>query len=72
MTPPPYQSSNTTVIRQHADWIVQTGVDFILIDWSNNLNSWTKPGGYGYPRTLVKAFKAGQALPKVHLDPDQP
>ncbi len=31
-----YESSDPTVIRQHAEWISGAGVDFLLIDWSNN------------------------------------
>lgn len=36
-----YRSSNPAVIRQHAAWLGGAGVDFLLIDWSNNLgNNW--------------------------------
>jgi len=33
-----YRSSDRAVIRRHADWLADAGVDFILIDWSNDLN----------------------------------
>ena len=33
-----YLSNNEIVIRQHAAWIADAGVDFIWIDWSNNVN----------------------------------
>lgn len=32
-----YKSDNRTVIRQHAAWLGEAGVDFVWIDWSNNL-----------------------------------
>jgi hypothetical protein len=35
-----YDSFNRDVIRQHALWLVSAGVDFILVDWTNNL--WNK------------------------------
>jgi len=34
----PYHSDDPVVIRQHAAWIVDAGVDFVWIDWSNNIN----------------------------------
>ncbi len=34
-----YESSNPKVIRQHAAWIAGAGVDFVLIDWSNNFGA---------------------------------
>ncbi len=33
-----YLSDNREVIRQHAEWLAGAGVDFIWIDWSNNLD----------------------------------
>ena len=38
-----YSSLDTKVIRQHAHWIHDAGIGFILIDWSNNLlgGNWT-------------------------------
>jgi hypothetical protein len=32
-----YNSADPAVIDQHAEWINAMGVDFILIDWSNNI-----------------------------------
>jgi hypothetical protein len=32
-----YRSDDPQVIRQHAEWIAWAGVDFIWIDWSNNV-----------------------------------
>lgn len=32
-----YDSGNERVIRQHAQWLKEAGVDFVWIDWSNNL-----------------------------------
>lgn len=33
-----YASNDLNVIRQHAAWLTDAGVDFIWIDWSNNVN----------------------------------
>ena len=33
-----YVSTNRAVIRQHAEWLSDAGVDFVLVDWSNNIN----------------------------------
>jgi len=38
----PYRSDDRSVIRQHATWLADAGVDFIWIDWSNNLGIVTK------------------------------
>eukprot|EP00041_Stephanoeca_diplocostata_P025063 m.648553 g.648553 ORF g.648553 m.648553 type:complete len:623 (-) comp22662_c0_seq3:166-2034(-) len=32
-----YSSFNALVVRQHAIWLTEAGVDCILVDWSNNL-----------------------------------
>ena len=33
-----YRSDNVEVIGQHAQWIADAGVDFIFVDWSNNVD----------------------------------
>lgn len=33
-----YRSDDTSVIRRHAQWLSDAGVDFIWIDWSNDLH----------------------------------
>jgi len=33
-----YRSDDTKVIRQHADWLTKADVDFIFVDWSNNVD----------------------------------
>ncbi len=33
----PYVSDDRDVIRQHAIWLADAGVDFIVVDWSNNV-----------------------------------
>ena len=32
-----YSSFHLGVVRQHAFWMVEAGVNCILVDWSNNL-----------------------------------
>jgi len=32
-----YRSDNRDIIRQHARWLADVGVDFLFVDWSNNL-----------------------------------
>jgi protein tyrosine phosphatase (PTP) superfamily phosphohydrolase (DUF442 family) len=34
-----YDSSDKAVIRRHAEWLSEAGVDFIWNDWSNNITS---------------------------------
>jgi len=34
-----YLSTDESVIRQHAAWLSDADVDFIYIDWSNDLNT---------------------------------
>lgn len=36
-----YASDDRRVIRQHATWLAEAGVDFLWVDWSNNI-------GYSY------------------------
>ncbi|MEI7731185.1 MAG: hypothetical protein WCO56_16545 [Verrucomicrobiota bacterium] len=33
-----YRSDDRAVIRRHAEWMVDAGVDFIFVDWSNNVD----------------------------------
>jgi len=33
-----YRSDNPAIIRRHAEWLCDAGVDFIWIDWSNNVD----------------------------------
>jgi hypothetical protein len=33
-----YRSDDRAVIRQHAAWLAEAGVDFIWLDWSNDIN----------------------------------
>ena len=40
-----YSSTEAAVLRQHALWLDRAGIDFLLIDWSNNLwgkTSWSQ------------------------------
>lgn len=39
-----YRSDDVRVIRQHADWLMWAGVDYLLVDWSNNLGGNWKNG----------------------------
>jgi len=32
-----YDSFNPDVVRQHCLWMTEAGIDFLLVDWSNNL-----------------------------------
>jgi hypothetical protein len=32
-----YESGDSQVIKQHAEWLAEAGVDFIFVDWSNDL-----------------------------------
>ena len=39
-----YNSTNTTVISREAEWLTWAGVNFIIIDWSNNVGGNWKNG----------------------------
>jgi len=34
----PYVSNDRAVIRKHAEWFSDAGVDFIFVDWSNDVD----------------------------------
>ena len=74
-----YPSDDRAVIRQHARWLAEAGVDFLFVDWSNDL-------GYDYdparPRPdfdmiegatfvlfdeLVKMRAVGEKTPNISL-----
>ncbi|MDQ2730645.1 MAG: hypothetical protein M3Y56_03210 [Armatimonadota bacterium] len=42
-----YASNDRAVIRQHATWLADAGVDFVWLDWSNNI-------GYVYDPAKVR------------------
>lgn len=52
----PYDSSDPAVIRQHGEWLAGAGVDFLLIDWSNDIDYPADPG-----RTDIKAIEDATA-----------
>lgn len=33
-----YASNNRSIIRQHGEWLAYAGVDFVFVDWSNDIN----------------------------------
>jgi hypothetical protein len=37
-----YVSSDRSVMQQHARWLADAGVDFVLLDWSNDLDTDTR------------------------------
>jgi hypothetical protein len=70
-----YSSSDPSVIRQHAAWLVDAGVDFIYIDWSNNVDADIRTGSGNHSllniekSTLVlfDEFARLQRAPKVAI-----
>ncbi len=66
-----YRSDDPAVIKQHAKWISDAGYDFILIDWSNNLDTnWTN----GTAKAIIagtdavfKVYAQLQKHPKISL-----
>eukprot|EP00698_Gefionella_okellyi_P022250 TRINITY_DN7349_c0_g1_i1.p1 TRINITY_DN7349_c0_g1~~TRINITY_DN7349_c0_g1_i1.p1 ORF type:complete len:577 (-),score=127.90 TRINITY_DN7349_c0_g1_i1:63-1769(-) len=74
-----YDSFNVDVIQLHALWMVTAGVDFLLVDWTNNLwgvQTWDQRGVYA--QELINATTAmvevyaemlqrGLTVPKVVL-----
>ena len=44
-----YDSFNYLVVKQHAIWMVEAGIDFVIVDWTNNIwgdNTWSERGVY--------------------------
>ncbi|MDE2126775.1 MAG: hypothetical protein KGJ62_09305 [Armatimonadetes bacterium] len=74
-----YSSFDRSVIRQHALWLTEAGIDYLLIDWSNNL--WSKkhwrerdPGVDELIRSTTETLdvfaamrKEGVSVPRVTL-----
>lgn len=51
-----YDSFNRDVMRMHAIWLAQMGIDLILIDWTNNiwdLDDWNHLGPG--PKEIINA-----------------
>ncbi len=50
------------VVKQHCIWMVEAGVDFLVVDWTNNLwglNSFSERGVYAQV-VLATQFSASQ------------
>jgi hypothetical protein len=71
----PYLSNDVEVIAQHAAWLSDANVDFIYIDWSNNLDTGV-PGKPDQPRqrfiesatrTLFDVYSRLPRHPKIAL-----
>ncbi len=59
-----YSSFNRLVIRQHALWLDQMGINYILIDWSNNL--WGKTRFSQCPLNAKQLISATTQLLKTY------
>ena len=59
-----YSSFNPLVIRQHALWLDQMGINYILIDWSNNL--WGKTRFNQRPPNARQLISATTLLLKTY------
>ncbi|HIJ65790.1 MAG TPA: hypothetical protein HPP77_07540, partial [Candidatus Hydrogenedentes bacterium] len=57
-----YDSSDPDVIRQHAEWLEDAGVDFVWIDWSNNIMAGPERPG------LLRIEDATRALFDVYAE----
>ena len=54
-----YKSDDPAILRQHAAWLYDAGVDFILLDLSNDLDSdWLKETGNPVSLARLKATRA--------------
>lgn len=55
-----YSSLDEKVIKQHAEWLAWAGMDYLLLDWSNNLGgNWTND-------TAAQIIKGTDALLAVY------
>ena len=56
------------MIRQHADWLNAMNVDFILVDWSNNLMSpLGDPGTISRTDALFDTYAGMTKHPKIAI-----
>ena len=55
-----YNSDNRAVMKQHAEWLRDAGVDFIIIDWSNDVNQ--NPGNNWQGRDDIKSLELNTNL----------
>ncbi|MFD1677562.1 hypothetical protein [Alicyclobacillus fodiniaquatilis] len=66
-----YRSDDPNVINQHAQWLVDAGYDFILVDWSNNLGgNWTNGTAQaiiGGTDAVFQQYNKIQKHPKIAL-----
>lgn len=53
-----YNSSNTSTIKQHIQWLTDAGVDYVMIDWTNNINyiKGTNDGNIQYVEEATDVF----------------
>ncbi len=71
-----YQSDNRDVIRQHGVWLRDAGVDFVIIDWSNDIffNAWNDYQGRDdiryleqWTNILFEEWKQIPGAPKIAI-----
>lgn len=69
-----YSSDDRSVIRQHAKWLSDAGVDFIWIDWSNDVNY--DPNKMSYPdfdmieystKYIFEEYQKLEKAPKISI-----
>ena len=75
----PYDSRERRIIRQHAQWLADAGVDFVWLDWSNNVTYDPDALWVGGKQDLIedatailfdeyyKMSKAGMAHPRISI-----
>lgn len=51
-----YDSSDEFTIQQHAIWLYEAGVDFLMLDWTNNLHAETSPALQQIEAATQKVF----------------
>jgi hypothetical protein len=56
-----YDSKDYRIIDQHTEWLKSAGVDFVLIDWSNNCKPYGDPENPNFLEDGTKAFANRQA-----------
>lgn len=49
-----YTSFDREVIRQHAEWLYDAGIDFVWLDWSNNVAYFPGEGGEGSGQETIE------------------
>ncbi len=59
-----YASDNQSIVRQHAALLAQAGIDYIFLDWSNNIHTDSRTGAGNHATLFIE--RASLALAETY------